>query len=75
VKRLQPDAPSLNLQVKETMIKALRDELAAYVRELCVATNPPQSDSTSASGPAGVDDLGEMELEIQAYATHRRFYK
>jgi hypothetical protein len=74
VKRLHPDAPSLNLQVKEMMIKTLRDEFVAYVGELREATkdsSPAQSDSTSASGDSrdpGVDDLGEMELQIQANA-------
>jgi hypothetical protein len=38
VKWLRPNTLSLNLRVKETMIEALRDELAAYVRKLCAAT-------------------------------------
>ena len=59
---LQSNTPSLNIKVREAMIKALDIELAEYIgelREKVVKTTAPQSDSTSELRP------GELENQLQ----------
>ena len=73
---LKPNAPSLDVVVKNAMIKALGDELMGYVGEIELSetkASPPQSDSTSASAgsldSAEDDDLAYMRSlrdEIQS---------
>lgn len=70
------NTPSLDIKVREAMIKVLGGELAGYVGELrekaIEGSTPPQLDSTSAS--SDLHGSGEADIRMLTELVHRNHH-